>query len=89
MEVLDKRTQHTIPTSELIRMADVVLKNNYFEFKGQIKQKISSTVIRNKFALPFACLFMDKIETVFLETLDLQLLVWFRCIDHIFYLDTW
>ena len=33
-EVLE---QHTIPTSELIRMADFVLKNNYFEFNGQIK----------------------------------------------------
>ena len=38
-EVLDKREQHTIPTSELIRMADFVLKNNYFEFNGQIKQQ--------------------------------------------------
>ena len=28
-EVLDKREQHTIPTSELIRKADFVLKNNY------------------------------------------------------------
>ena len=37
-EVLDKREQHTISTSELIRMADFALKNNYFEFKGQIQQ---------------------------------------------------
>ena len=36
-ELLDKREQHTIPTSELIRMADFVLKNNCFEFNGQIK----------------------------------------------------
>ena len=36
-EVLDKREQHTIPTSELLRMADFVLKNNYFEFNKQIK----------------------------------------------------
>ena len=27
-EVLDKREQYTIPTSELIRIADFVLKNN-------------------------------------------------------------
>ena len=36
-EVLDKRDQHTIPTSEQIRMADFVLKNNYVEFNRQIK----------------------------------------------------
>ena len=29
-EVLDKREQHTIPTSELIRVADFVLKNKLF-----------------------------------------------------------
>ena len=28
-EVLEKREQHTIPTSKLIRKADFVLKNNY------------------------------------------------------------
>ena len=42
-------------------MADFVLKNNYFEFNGQIKQHISGTVIGTKFAPPYACLFMDKI----------------------------
>ena len=51
-EVLDKREQHTIPTSELIRMADFVLKNNYFEFNGQIKQQISGTAIGTKFTTP-------------------------------------
>ena len=83
-EVLDKREQHTIPTSELIRMADFVLKNNYFEFNGQIKQQISGTAIGTKFAPPYACLFMDKIETAFLETQELQPLVWSRYIDDIF-----
>ena len=37
--VLDKREQHTIPTSELTKTVDFVLKNNYFEFNGQIKQQ--------------------------------------------------
>ena len=60
-DVLDKREKHSTPKSELIRMADFVLKNNYFEFNGQIKQHISSTVIGTKFAPPYACLFMDKI----------------------------
>ena len=30
-EVLDKREKHTIPTNELIRTVDFVLKNIYFE----------------------------------------------------------
>ena len=82
-EVVDKR-EHTIPTSELIRMADFVLKNNYFELNKQIKQQISGTAIGTKLAPPYACLFMDKIETAFLETQEFQPLVWFRYINDIF-----
>ena len=82
-EVVDKR-EHTIPTSELIRMADFVLKNNYFELNKQIKQQISGTAIGTKLAPPYACLFMDKIETAFLETQEFQPLVWFRYINDVF-----
>ena len=52
-EILDKGQQYTIPTSELIRMADFVLKNNCFEFNGQIKQQISGTAIGTKFGPPY------------------------------------
>ena len=87
-EVLDKKGQHIIPTIELIRMADFVLKNNYFEFNWQIKQQISGIAIGTKFAPPYACLFIDKIETAFLETQELQPLVWFRYMDDIFFIWT-
>ena len=85
-EVLDQREQHTIPTSELIRMADFVLKNHYFELElnGQIKQQISGTAVGTKFSPPYECLFTDKIVTAFLETQKLQTLVWFRYIDNTF-----
>ena len=87
-EVLDKREQHTIPTSELIKMADFVLKNNYFQFNRQIKQQSSGTAIGTKSARHYACLFMDKIETALLQTQELQPLVWFRYIDDIFFIWT-
>ena len=64
-------------------MAYFVLRNNYFDFNGQIKQQISTTSIGTKFAPPYACLFIDKIETAFLETQELQLSAWFRYIDKI------
>ena len=85
-KVFNRKEQHTILTSELIRMADFVLKNNYFEFNRQIKQQMSGATIGTKFAPPYGCLFMDKIETAFLETQQLQLLVWFRYIDNIFFI---
>ena len=86
--VLDKREQYTIPTSELIRMVDFVLKNNYFKFNGQIKQQISGTTIGTKFVPPYTCLFMDKIETAFFEIQQLQPLVWVRYIDNVYFIWT-
>ena len=69
-------------------MGDFVLKNSYFKFNGQIKQQISGTAIGAKLAPLYACLFIDKIETAFLETQESQPLVWFRCIDGIFFMWT-
>ena len=40
-KALDKRENRTIATNDLIRMTKFVLKNNYFEFNGQVKQQIS------------------------------------------------
>ena len=42
-EALNKRDEKTIPTEELLKMAEFVLKNNYFEFGNKIKQQISGT----------------------------------------------
>ena len=67
-------------------MADFVLKNNYFELNKQIKQQISGTAIVTKLAPPYACLFMNKMETAFLETQEKQPSVWFRYIDDIFFI---
>lgn len=68
-------------------MAECVLKNNFFEFNNEVKQQISRTAIGTKFAPPYACIFMDEIETKFLKTQVLQPLVWFGYIDDIFF--TW
>ena len=69
-------------------MVEFVLRNKYFEFNIKIKQQVSGTAIGTKFAAPYACLFMDKFETSFLETQQLQPLVWFRYIDDIFFIWT-
>ena len=69
-------------------MKEFVLKKNLFEFNSKIKQQVSGTAIGTKFAPPYACLFMDKFETSFLETQQLQPLVWFRYLDDIFFIWT-
>ena len=68
-------------------MARFVLQNNYFEFNGIVKQQISGTAIV-KFAPSHACIFMDKLETDFLNSQEYLPLVWCRCIDDIFFIWT-
>ena len=87
-EALEKRTRKDIPTENLIKMAEFVLKNNFFEFDSKVFQQIAGTDIGTKFAPPYACIFMDQLETKFLETQTLKPLVWFRYIDDIFFIWT-
>ena len=44
-EALNKRDEKTIPTEKLLKMAEFVLKNNYFKFGNKIKQQIYGTTI--------------------------------------------
>ena len=75
-----------ISTSDLVELAKFVLYNNYFEFNGETKQQIFA--IGTKFAPPYACIFMDQVESEFLKTQTHQPLVWFRYIDDIFFIWT-
>ena len=89
-EALEKRESKQISTDNLIKLAKFVLQNNYFEFNREVKQQISGTAIGTKFAPPYACIFMDQVESEFLKTQQHQPLVWFRYIDDIFFhLDPW
>ena len=66
-EALENRNQKQISTDKLVKMAQFVLKNNFSEFSN-VFQQISGTAIGTKFAPPYACIFMDHIETKFLRT---------------------
>ena len=85
-EALDKREQKKIPTEDHVHMADFVLENNFFEFNNQIKQQISGTAIGTKCVLMYACIFMDKVETEFLETQRDRPFWWVRYIDDTFFI---
>ena len=61
-EALDKRLLKKITTHNLIKMAEIVLSNNFFEFNSGTFQKISGTAIGTKFALPYAFIYMDQVE---------------------------
>ena len=55
-EALDKRTRKEIPTENLNKMAEFVLKNNSFEFDTNVYQRNSGAAIGTKFAPPYACI---------------------------------
>ena len=83
-EVLEKRKLKPVSTDDLVRMAEFILQNNYLEFNEEIKHQISGTAIGTKFSPPYACIFMDQVETQFLKTQQCKPLVWLRYIDDIF-----
>ena len=85
---LDKRKQKHIPTEKLINMTEFVVKNNFFEFNGSVKQQVSGTAIGTKCAPTYACIYMDEVETEFLKTQENTPLAWFRYIDDIFFIWT-
>ena len=85
---LDKVPQKKLPTSEIVKLAEFVLKNNFFEFNGDIVHQVSGTAIGTKFAPSYACIFMDFIENQFLEGESSQPWVWLRYIDDIFFVWT-
>ena len=87
-KALNNRTNKKVSTEDLVKMAKFVLKNNYFEFNGKVIQQISGTAIETKFAPPYACIYMDKVETSFLETKKMKPLVWFRYIDDVLFIWT-
>ena len=67
-------------------MTEFVLKNNIFEFNEKVKQQVAETAIGTKFAPPYACIYMDEVETEFLKMQELQRLVWLQYIDDIFFI---
>ena len=55
----DKFKDKIVPTEDIIKVADFVLKNNLFEFDFKFYQQISGTAIGTKFAPPYAYIFMN------------------------------
>ena len=82
-KALNSRTNKKVLTEHFVKMPKLFLKNNYFEFNGKVKQQISGTAIGTKLTPPYACIFMDKVETQ-----EMKPLVWFRYIDSVFFIWT-
>ena len=71
-DALDCGQNKEIPTDMLVKMAEFVLTNNYFEFGRKVFNQMPGTAFGTKFAPPYAWIFMDKFEANFLKTQKLQ-----------------
>ena len=59
---LEERVGKKTPLSDLVIMAEFLLKNDYLEFDSNDKKQIPSTSIEATFAPSYACIFMDKVK---------------------------
>ena len=68
LEAIRKRLKSEdlkLPVNDMLKMAEFVLMNNIFEFNGNVKQQVAGIAIGTKLAPPYACIYMDKVETEF------------------------
>ena len=71
-------------TDTLVELADIVLKNNYFQFLDKTFKQKRGTAIGTKFSPPYSILFMADLEKRLLSDIDLKPYIWWRYIDDIF-----
>ena len=82
---LDSRDDKQFTSDTLIELAELVLKNNIFEFSDKTYKQIRGTAIGAKVALPYAILFMAVLEEKILNKVKKKRNVWWRYIDDIFF----
>ena len=67
-KTLEKQLQKQLPTSNLVKTAEFVLRNNYFEFSEKSVSANIRLFIDILFVPSYACTYMDDAEIEFLQT---------------------
>ena len=83
---LDSRIDKKVTTETLVELAELVLKNNIFQFDEKLFKQVRGTAIGTKFAPPYAILFLANLEEKILGEMDLKPRIWWRYIDDIFFI---
>ena len=81
---LEKRKHQNVTTSSLCDLADIILKENYFELGDNIYRQKLGTAIGTKFAPTYANIFMAGLEKRIFEEFQLEPFLWLRFLDDIF-----
>ena len=83
---LELRDNKQISSDTLIELAEIVLKNNIFEFDEKTFRQVHGTATGTKFAPPYAILFMADLEEKILSAFEEKPMIWWRYIDDIFFI---
>ena len=83
-KALDNRCDSEIPTNDIVDLAELVLKNNNFEFDGKHYLQKRGTAIGTRMAPSYANLFMHDLESKLLTWAPVKPFIWLRYIDDIF-----
>ena len=87
-KTLNTRTNQEIPTDDIVDLAELVLKNNNFEFDGKHFLQKRGTAIGTRMAPAYANLFMHDLESQLLDLAPVKPYLWLRYIDHVFMIWT-
>ena len=87
-KILNKRFNPEIPTDHIVDLAELVLKNNNFEFDGKHFLQKCGTAIGTRMAPAYANLFMHDLESRLLDLAPVKPYFWLRYSDDIFMIWT-
>ena len=83
IEAIQRAHITDIPLTVLKSLFQIVLQCNIIRFNDKIFTQITGTAMGTIMAPNYAILFMDKLETAFLESQSIKPLIWKRYIDDI------
>ena len=87
-KILNTRTNQAIPTDDIVNLAELVLRNNNFEFDGKHFLQKRGTAIGTRMAPAYANIFMHDLESRLLDLAPVKPYLWLRYIDDIFMIWT-
>ena len=85
-KTLDEQVNKKMVLRTLLKWQNLFWKITTLNLMVKLNNNFLATAIGTKFAPPYACIFMEKVEIEFLESQVCKLLVWFRYIDDVFFI---
>ena len=85
-KTLDEQVNKKMVLRTLLKWQNLFWEITTLNLMVKLNNNFLATAIGTKFAPPYACIFMEKVEIEFLESQVCKLLVWFRYIDDVFFI---